>query len=302
MNSSIKVKLRGAFRGFTYSALFSATGLALEILVFLLWGSIILLTDIVHWVVDTVLEVFAMLAIYYAIRLGKRFPWGVLVLEGAVMLLSVTIALGIYVFMIANYIMVEYSAGVVTTNSLLPAIGTALGGLLTLLAFIVQRRNYANYGLEVLRVDYTHALVDFVASALSTVGIAVVYYTRSTNAEVLFVFISMMFVMHSLVEILKDVVKTITGANVDHELSMRIYKRLLEEYEDVEVSSVIARKIGSFYCVEAKIGVKPSTNILAVHRLRGRVIRSIQSESDLVYHVDVKVYPLIASRGRRKGK
>ncbi|MEM0000385.1 MAG: cation transporter [Desulfurococcaceae archaeon] len=301
MNADVVSGLKGAYRGFTFSVLFSVTGLVLELVVFAVWGSIILLTDIVHWAVDTVFEVFALVAVYYAIRVRKSFPWGVLVLESAVMLLSITIALGIYVVSFANYLVIEYSASSITTVNSLPAVGTAIGGVFTLLAFLVQKRNYERYGLEVLKVDYVHALLDLVASAVSTLGIAVVAYTHSANLEILFVFILMMFIVHSLVEVLKDVAKTVTGANVDHGLSMKLYKKLVEECHDVVVNDVAARKIGSFYVVEAKIGVKPSTRISTVHRIRKKVVKIIQAESQLIYHVDVKIYPLFP-KSRKKAK
>ncbi|MEM1831410.1 MAG: cation transporter [Desulfurococcaceae archaeon] len=291
-------KLKGAHKGFMYSALFSAMGLTLEILVFIVWGSIILFTDIVHWIVDTVLEFFGFVAIYYAIRVGRRFPWGVLVLEGAVMLLSITMAIGIYMVSFASYMVTEHKAGTVTTTNIFSAIGTVFGGVFTLLAFIVQKRNYEKYELEVLRVDYTHALIDLIASAVSTIGIVTVYLTRNSNIELLFVFISMTFIVHSLIEIMRDVIKTITGTNIDHELSIKLYKKIMEKYTDLSVDDVIARKIGSFYTVEVKIGVNPETKISTVHKLRKRIIKSILEESRLIYHVEVKIYP-VSNKKRR---
>jgi divalent metal cation (Fe/Co/Zn/Cd) transporter len=296
MSTNVVDRLRGAYRGFMYSALFSALGLILEVVVFLLWGSIILFTDIIYWTVDTVLEIFGFVAIYYAIRVGRRFPWGVLVLEGAVMLLSITMAIGIYMVSFASYMVTEYTAGSVTTNNVLSASGTILGGLFTLLAFIVQKKNYEKFELEVLKIDYTHALIDLIAAIVSTAGIIAVYFTRSSNIEILFVFISMTFIIHSLIEIMRDVVKTITGTNIDHELSIKLYKKLIGEYSNIVVDDVVARKIGSFYTVEAKIGVEPNTKISTVHRLRKKIIKSIIEESGLIYHVEVRIYPIQARK------
>lgn len=285
-------KLKGARKGFMYSALFSTMGLTFEIIIFIVWGSIILFTDIVHWIVDTVLEFFGFIAIYYAIRVGRKFPWGALVLEGAIMLLSITIAIGVYLISFTSYMVTEYKAGTVTTTNVSSAIGTVLGGIFTLLAFVVQKRNYEKYELEVLRVDYTHALIDLIASAVSTLGIVTVYLTRNSNVELLFVFVSMTFIVHSLVEIMRDVIRTITGTNIDHELSIKLYRKIMEKNTDLNVEDVVARKIGSFYTVEAKISVNPDTKISTVHRLRKRIIKSILEESRLIYHVEVKIFPM----------
>lgn len=300
MELRITNRLKGAYRGFTYSLLFSSTGLILELLVLALWSSIILLTDIIHWVVDTFLEAFALVSIYYAYRIGKRFPWGVLVIEGVVMLLSITIALSIYFVTFLGYIATNYQARSVTTTSAYAAIGTLIGMLFTLIAFLVQKRNYEKYRLEVIKVDYRHALIDIVASTTSTIGILAVYYTRSPDLEVLFVFIAMMFVVHSLVEMLRDVFKTTTGANIDHELSMKIYKKLAECNPHIYVKDVKARKIGSFYTVEAKIGVNADEKLKLVHRIRKKIMKYIQEESDLIYHIDVKVYPMFQRKVKRR--
>lgn len=299
--SNVISRLRGAHRGFMYSALFSGIGLILEIVVFILWGSIILFTDIIHWIVDTVLELFGFIALYYAIRIGRKFPWGVLVLEGALMLFSVTLAVGIYLFSFASYMVTEYKAGTVTTTSILSATGTIIGGLFTMLAFIVQKRNYEKFKLEVLRIDYTHALIDLAASAVSTIGIIATNLTRSSNIEIFFVLMSTTFIVHSLIEILRDVVKTISGTNIDHELSIKLYRRIVDENPDLVVNEVIARKIGSFYTVEAKIGVKPDTKILKVHILRKKIVRTILEFSELIYHVEVRIYP-VSIKKKNKNK
>lgn len=292
MRDIVETKLTGAYKGFVYSALFSLVGLIVELVVFSLYGSIILLTDIVHWAIDTIVEFFGLLALYYAIRIGKRFPWSVMVLESQAMLLSITLALGIYIVSFASYLTTNYSQNTATTTSLVPAVATILGGVFTALTLVIQRRNYEKYKLEILKVDYTHALLDMIAAGAATIGVILVYYTQSSSLELLFVVISSMFIIHSLLEILKDIVKTITGTNIDHALSIKIYKKLINEYDNLQVEDVVARRIGSFYIVEAKIGVDPRERIGDIYRLRKKIISSIFEESSLIYHIDIKIFPL----------
>lgn len=292
MRDIVETKLTGAYKGFVYSALFSLVGLIVELVVFSLCGSIILLTDIVHWAIDTTVEFFGLLALYYAIRIGKRFPWSVMVLESQAMLLSITLALGIYIVSFSSYLTTNYSQNTATTTSLVPAVATILGGVFTALTLVIQRRNYEKYKLEILKVDYTHALLDMIAAGAATIGVILVYYTQSSSLELLFVVISSMFIIHSLLEILKDIVKTITGTNIDHALSIKIYKKLINEYDNLQVEDVVARRIGSFYIVEAKIGVDPRERIGDIYRLRKKIVSSILEESSLIYHIDVKIFPL----------
>lgn len=300
MRAVIIEKLLGAYRGFVYSAALSVVGLLLQAVFYLGFGSIILLTDIVHWLIDSMVEIFGLVAIYYAIRIGRRFPWGLLGIESATILLSLAIALGIYLVSVANYLLGEYSTGSVTTLSIYPAIATAIGGLLTFSTMVVQRANYKKYSLQVLKVDYIHALIDTVASIASTIGIVVVFFTKNSNIEVFFVIISSMFIVHSLLEMLRDVIRTITGSNIDHSLSIRLYKKLSNLNPRLHVEDVIARRIGSFYIVETKIGLNPSEKMSTIYRLRKKIIDSVLEESDLVYHVDVKFFPL--AKGRNEGK
>jgi divalent metal cation (Fe/Co/Zn/Cd) transporter len=163
---------------------------------------------------------------------------------------------------------------------------------------IVQRRNYEEYGLEVLRADYMHALVDLVAAFAATVGVVLVYHTGSEKLELFFALVSSMFIVHSLLEILRDVVRTITGGNVDYELSARLLKRLVNEQKGFRVEDVVARRIGSFYIVEVKVRVDPRERLETLHRLRGRIARSVLEESSMIYHVDVRFYPDRARRRR----
>ena len=300
MRSVIASKLTGAYRGFVYSALFSLLGLLIESLFFIYYGGIILLTDIVHWAVDTLVEVFGLIALYYAVRFGRRFPWSILVLESAAMLLSIIMALGIYIFFFGSYITSEFAMGEPTTRSPIPALATTIGGLLTGLTLVIQVKNYRLYELEVLRVDYTHALIDLIAAFSATIGILLVYTTRSQSLELLFTLITTMFIVHSLLEILRDIVKTITGSNIDYELSNRLLKKLVNELKGVYIEDIIARKIGSFYIVEARIGVDPYEKLVAIHKLRNRIVNTVINESDLIYHVDVKFYPLKTKYRRRK--
>ncbi|MEZ0393997.1 MAG: cation transporter [Desulfurococcaceae archaeon] len=301
MERGIVGRLRGAYRGFMYSAALSGAGLLVELVFYAIWGSIILFTDMIHWLTDTIMEIFALVAMYYAVRVGRRFQWGVLVLEGSTMLLSIAVALAIYAAALWNYVSTSYAAGVVSTTSYASAVGAGVGGALTAMTFLIQRRNYRKYGLEVLRVDYVHALVDTFASAVATAGIVAVAYTRSPGIEVLMVMATMMFAMHSLVEVLKDVVRTVSGSDVDHEMGFRVFRRLVEEFPGVRVEDVVARRIGSFYAVEVRVEVDPDTRLSAAYRLRNRIARAVREESNMIYHVDVLVRPAL-ERARRAAR
>jgi divalent metal cation (Fe/Co/Zn/Cd) transporter len=61
---------------------------------------------------------------------------------------------------------------------------------------------------------------------------------------------------------------------------------------------VVAGRIGSFCIVEVKVRVDPRERLETLHRLRGRIARSVLEESSMIYHVDVRFYPDRARRRR----
>ncbi|ADV65188.1 cation diffusion facilitator family transporter [Desulfurococcus mucosus DSM 2162] len=296
--SSIEARLRSARSGFIASALLSFTGLVLELAVALIAPSIILITDLLHWTVDTVLEAVFLLVVYLASRFSKRFPWSIVMIEGVTVTTAILVILGLYGYIFLDYI--SSTAEGVSTRSLIPLVATLAGGVITVAMYIIQRRNYLRYRIELLRVDAAHALIDFIASILASIGIALTYWSGSHSVELLFTFMSMMFVVHSLFEVFKDIVRTLTGSNIDYELRARIKDSLIEDFSNVEVGDVDARKIGSFYVVSAKILVDPDMTMREIHRLRKRIVRSITSCSELIYHVDVKFYPNHRVKTRRR--
>jgi len=109
----------------------------------------------------------------------------------------------------------------------------------------------------------------------------------------------MFFVVHSLIEVFKDTVKTLTGANIDYELRARVRELIMDGFREVEVENVDARKIGSFYVISVKLLVDPDTTMREIHELRKQIVRNITQLSELVYHVDVKFYPKPVAKTKR---
>jgi len=294
-----EARLQYAKKGFMISVLLSLVGTLVEVIIVSIAPSIILLTDLLHWTVDTTLEAIFLLVVYLAGKVGKRFPWSTVIIEGVTVILAMIVILGLYGFFFIDYLSSVLETGSVSTSSLVPLTATTIGGVITLTMYIVQRRNYERYKVELLKVDSTHALIDFVASLLASLGIVLTFTTRSYTVELLFTFISMFFVVHSLIEVFKDTVKTLTGANIDYELRARVRELIMDGFREVEIENVDARKIGSFYVISVKLLVDPDTTMREIHGLRKQIVRNITQLSELVYHVDVKFYPKPAAKTGR---
>ncbi len=290
---SIVVKLREAYRIVMKVAFISFIGFFAEFIFALISSSFILYSDVVHWIIDGVLEVTTAISLYLASRVYKRFSWNILYVENFLIL---TIALSIFVFYMFNFvnyineaIATQYIIVATTTNPLL-AIVTAIGGLLTLFSFQLLYKGYKKLGMEIIKAEYIHALIDIIASITATIGIIATSITRSIAIEITTVIFILFFVFHSITDLILDSFKSFLGIGADPEIKYRILTSL-NNFEGIVVKNIDLRKIGSFYIVRIECLINPTTTILKAHKLRLKIIEMCREISELIYHVDVIFYP-----------
>ena len=270
----------------------SFVGMVMEFVFAYFSKSMILFTDFVHWAVDTALEFMSMIALYYASKTLRRFSWGVLYMETFLMLITSIAIISFYIISFVDYVNnIIYSANSkVTTQNPLLSLVTLSGGFLTLYAFAILRKEYEKLKLEILKSEYTHALIDVVAAFISTIGVVVTALTRNPSTELLTVIAGFFFALHSITNIVEDAARSIIGVEEDKELIYNI-KLKLSELENVKVKNVDARKIGSFYIVTVDLYVDPYTTLIELNEMRMKIIRMCRSVSEMIYHVDVRFYP-----------
>lgn len=293
-------RLRSSLSGFKASFCASLTGAVLEALALLFVYNIVLLTDFVHWLIDTTLEALFLTSISHASKSYRRFPLSTLVLESVLVTTVALAMMGVYVYLFVSYFMNYGVQELSGSYHPLLALVTALGGALTATTAIVQKRRYNELRLEVIRVDYVHASIDTLAAVVATTGVLVVSYTGNPSHEAFFTAMLMSFVAHGVIEVLRDTIKTISGRNVEPELKLRVFEKLVRSLGAISVRAVDARKIGSFYVVSIHVAVSPKTTVEEAYKLRSQVINLVREVSDLVYHVDVYISPFKRFRRRRR--
>lgn len=295
----VRSKLESALEGFKVSFGLSLFGTIVEFLVVIFAYNIILLTDLAHWLIDTTLEGLFMISVRYASR-NKKFPLGTLVLESVLVTLATASMISIYGYFFASYFLefeVQDLSGVYHPGM---AVVTVLGGVLTSVTMLVQRKKYNELKLEIVKADYVHAIIDTVAAFLATVGIILVSFTKNPGVEALFTSILTLFVFHSVVEVFGDTFKTITGRNIDPQMRLSVLEKLIKELNGIEVKQVDARKIGSFYIVSVNVRVNPRLTISEAYKLRSKIVELVREVSDLVYHVDVSIAPTKRVRKKKR--
>jgi len=272
----------------------SVVGTVTELVFAYLSSSMILYTDTVHWIIDTALEIFLLFSLYFAARMYRRFSWGALYLESISMFILVLVIFIVYGYLFIDYIhsfVLTTSNGIKTTTSNpYLSLVTIFGGVLTLTSLYIQQRTYKTLKLEILKMDYRHAILDTISSVIATVGL---YLTSITN-NVIIEFITMIFIMffifHSLASYFRDSILSLIGMNVDPELKYKLYKSI-SSIDYIIIKDINIRRIGSFYVVRIIVLIDPSTTIAEAHRLRHRIINLCREQSELIYHVDVIFYP-----------
>ncbi len=289
--------LKKAYRTMMIIAIFSIIGTVTEFLFAYLSSSMILYTDTVHWIIDTALELFILFSLYFAARMYRRFSWGALYLESISMFILV---LGI--FIVYGYLFIDYinsfilssSIKASTSNPFLSLV-TIFGGALTLVSLFIQQRAYKILRLEILKMDYRHAILDTISSIIATVGLYLTSITNSVVIEFTTMIFIMVFIFHSIISYFKDSILSLLGMNIDPELKYELYKSI-SSIDYIDVKDINIRRIGSFYVVRIIVLIDPNTTIAEAHRLRRKILNLCREVSELIYHVDVIFYP------RRKSK
>lgn len=92
--------------------------------------------------------------------------------------------------------------------------------------FWLQRQNYLQYRIELLKFDSNHAFIDIASSLVTILGIVLTAYTNSYVVELLFTFALMVFIVQSLVEVLRDNIRAIMGKNGVPEVEAKLLLKL----------------------------------------------------------------------------
>ncbi|MEM0500809.1 MAG: cation transporter [Ignisphaera sp.] len=302
VEKGIVVKLNEAYRIVARVSLISVIGFSIEAIFALLSSSFILYTDVVHWAIDGVLEFTVALSLYLTSKAYRRFSWNIFYIEN---ILVLAIASTIFVFYMHNFISYvnetianPHTVAVTTTEPLL-AIVSSGGMLLTWIALRMLRRGFKKTGMELLKAEYIHALVDIVASLATTLGIVATAFTRSIAVELLTIIFILFFILHSISDLFLDSIKSFLGLGTDPELRYKILSTL-NSFEEIVIKRIDLRKVGSFYIVRIECFINPSTTILRAHKLRLKIMETCREISELIYHVDVIFYPYKTAKRTRK--
>ncbi|MEM1645066.1 MAG: cation transporter [Ignisphaera sp.] len=272
----------------------SILGIVVELIFAHLSSSIIIYTDVIHWVVDTFLELISMITFYVISKVYRKIKWNIFALEALLVLVLSLIIFGFYILTLIETVKsyTESLFAPTTTNPFL-ALVTLFGGVLTIIMYVIEHRAYRKLKTEILKVDMTHAMVDLSVAIIASIGIVLTVYTNNFIVELVVVLFVLFAALQTLVELCKEAMKSVLGFEADPSLKVLLTSRLSEfNREGVKIGEVELRKMGTFYVAKVIVYLDPKITIGEAHKLRKFINIVSREVSDLIHHVDVVFYPM----------
>ncbi|WP_440059249.1 cation diffusion facilitator family transporter [Thermogladius sp. 4427co] len=287
-------RLSIASKAIKYSFLLGVLGVVVDFIFVYLFSNIILVTDLTHWVIDSLLELTFIVALYFATRISRRYPFGFVVLELTLSLIIAITVTGFYMLNLYLYLSQIFNSPSYTVDvNIFSSVATVVGTVLTLASYRVLNTTFNKYKINILKYESKHALLDSLAGIVATTGIILSSVTKSPAIEILFTIVLVVFIFHSMGGIIEDYLRLVYGDTLDYRVAMNVIELLENTLTDkyVKVKRVEARRLSYFYVINIDLYVDPDTTIREAHRLRMEIIRRIIDLYDNVYHVDVRFYP-----------
>lgn len=255
-----------------------------EILLGYMYGSLLVLSDAIHGVMDAAISYTAALGLYYASRHSRSFPWGLYGAESLATLLSVSGVLAFYTYMVAIGL---GSGGRPTPLWMVSPL--IAGGVMTYAIYLWEKGNYERLRLEILKADYVHARIDAVLSAASAASVLASNFLSIYMAEVAAVLAVYAYIVVEFSRLARDSIRGILGSPYRDEALESAIFRVAEGLG--KPLNLKIRRAGSFLVVYLLVAADPDWTLGKIHRHRARVIRRIMRISPLIVHVDVKLVP-----------
>ncbi|ABL88072.1 cation diffusion facilitator family transporter [Pyrobaculum islandicum DSM 4184] len=255
-----------------------------ELLLGIMYSSLLVTSDAFHGFIDAAIAYVSGFGLYYASKRGRSFPWEIYRLESLLTLLSAFVVLGFYTYMLVTSIRFDSEPTPLWMTTLL-----LIGGALTYLMYLWERRNYDMLKLEILRADALHAKIDAALSIASTIAVVISNMFHLIVAEVIAIIVIYGYVIYELARLSKEAMYGILGALYrDPVLEEKIREILIELGKPLVVK---IRRAGSFLVVYSLVAVSSDMTVGKLHMLRTRAIKAISRTHPLIVHVDVKIVP-----------
>ncbi|SFV89634.1 Cobalt-zinc-cadmium resistance protein [hydrothermal vent metagenome] len=245
-------------------------------------GSAALLADGIHSLSDLAASLSVYVGIVISNKKYELFPQGLYKVENLVALVS-----AFAIFFAGYEIAKDVLLGDLTPITNLPVALTvlALTVAITYLYSRWEKKKAIELNSPSLLADAEHVKADFYTAIVVLVGVFGQYFGYPI-VEKIAVVVVIYFIFHSGFEILKEAIKVLLDASLDHE-TMDAIRAILNETPKVkEIKHITGRNAGSFKFVQLDI-VLDTDSLKEAHELAHNIEKEIKKEMPFVEKVVV---------------
>ncbi len=265
-----------------YSIIMNAFLMTIKFVGGLISHSSVLLADALHSFSDLAASFSVFIGIIISHRKSKNFPFGLYKVENLVALVS-AFAIFMAGYEIAKDVLFKPSAKL---TSLPVAIAVVIVTLLvTFFYSSYEKKMGKKLNSPSLIADAQHVFVDMIASLVVLLGI-IAQYLNLLWLEKAAVVVVVLFVFHSGFEILKEAIKVLLDASVDHETLKQVEQILQNEPLVNKINSITGRNSGSFIFLELDL-VLNTNSLEKAHKFSEEIEQKIKSQMPFVERVIV---------------
>ena len=243
-------------------------------------GSAALTADGVHSLSDLAASLSVYVGIVISNKKYKLFPHGLYKVENLVALVS-AFAIFFAGYEIAKDVLFEEATLITNLPVALGVIGMTV--VITYLYSQWERGKAIELNSPSLLADSEHIKTDFYTALVVLVGVLGQYFGYPI-VEKIAVVIVVYFIFHSGFEILKEAIKVLLDASLDHETIDEIKQILENEPKVKEIKTVTGRNAGSFQFVQLDIALD-TDSLREAHAISDSLEGSIKEKMPFVEKV-----------------
>ena len=245
-------------------------------------GSAALTADGVHSLSDLAASLSVYVGIIIANKKSNMFPHGLYKVENLVALIS-AFAIFFAGYEIAKDVLFGEGSEIKNLSAALIVIGITV--VITYLYSRWERQKAIELNSPSLLADSEHIKTDFYTALVVLVGVLGQYFGYPI-VEKLAVVVVVYFIFHSGFEILKEAIKVLLDASLDHETIENIKEILKQESKVKDIIRITGRNAGSFQFVQLDLALN-TDSLKEGHKLAHSIEDLIKEQMPFVEKVVV---------------
>ncbi len=245
-------------------------------------GSAALLADGVHSLSDLAASASVYAGIIISNKKSKSFPFGLYKVENLVALVS-AFAIFFAGYEIAKDVFFGEASPIKDLRIALIVIGLTV--LITYFYARYEKKMAEKLNSPSLKADAEHIKADFYTALVVLAGILFQYF-GVVWGEKIAVLVVVFFIFHSGFDILKEAVKVLLDASVDHETIDKV-KNILKDNPEIEkINYITGRNSGSYKFLQLDVDLK-TDSLSEAHHIAHEIEQKIKKEMPFVEKVIV---------------